>query len=169
MNESFRRRGRRPWAALLLGLLAALGGSAAEARDTEVFVDAHAAAESEQGQPFLLDVPFALKGETAPAGKPLKEATVSRASSGLMRSDQSACTSAFLDALKVLQKMALDSGANAIIDVVSVTRDVVTESDREIRCVAGTTVAHVALRAKLIQRSPPADAPSTGSDDAPAD
>ena len=137
--------------AALVGSVALAAGSAA-ARDTVTDIEAHAAAETPKARAFLLGVPFWLKGEAhPPGGQPLQVSEVTRTSSAVLRSDRAACTSAFLDALKILQRKAIDAGANAIVDLVSTTRDVETESDTTFRCVAGAALARVAVRGTLVK------------------
>jgi uncharacterized protein YbjQ (UPF0145 family) len=138
----------------LLGItaLALLVATQAAGRDTTVELSAHEVAQSSKGRDFLLDVPFWMKGEPHELeGEALQVSSVTRTSSAVMRSDRAACMSAFLDALKVLQQKALDAGGNAVVDIVSVTRDVETESAQTFRCVAGATVARVGLRATLMR------------------
>jgi uncharacterized protein YbjQ (UPF0145 family) len=131
-------------AALLLPL-------AAQARNTEVFVSAESATRSERARGYLLDVPFYLKGQPgAPNGKPLSKMTTQQATSGAFRSDQSSCRVAFLTALRELQKEAQRVGGDAVVDIVSVTRDVRSESPTDFRCIAGAMVVHVALEGTVV-------------------
>ncbi len=123
----------------------------AGARNTERFLSARAAAESEKGRAYLLDVPFYLKGEPhPPVAKEISEVTSANSASGAMRGDASSCQSAFLSALKNLQQRARESGADAIVDLVSITRGQETESASDFRCVAGAVIAHVGLKGKLV-------------------
>jgi hypothetical protein len=136
---------------LVLALLLVAAAPAA-ARDTELFFSAREAAESEKGRAYLLDVPFYLKGEShAPLAKELLEMTSERSSSGAFRGDEASCESAFLSALKTLQERARESGADAIVDLVSVTRGQETESATDFRCVAGAVVVHVGLKGRLVE------------------
>ena len=105
-RSSGRRRGAGFVATLTAGLILAAGP--AVARETVVDIAAHEAAGTAKAQAFLLGVPFWLKGESRGLrGEPLQVSEVTRAASGVMRSDQAACTSAFLDALKVLQQKCI--------------------------------------------------------------
>ena len=145
------RRQRRLRSLVITGI-AALVATQAAGRDTTVEISAHEVAQSSKGRQFFLDVPFWMKGEPREhEGEPLKLSSVTRTSSAAMRSDRAACTSAFLDALKVLQQKARDAGGNAVVDIVSITRDVETESAQTFRCVAGAIVARVGLRATLVR------------------
>jgi len=49
----------------------------------------------------------------------------------------------------VLQRAALDAGGDALVDVVSITRN--SESETDLLCVAGGAVVHVGLRAKAVR------------------
>ncbi len=151
MLDGNRRRQRR-LRLLAIATMAVLLATQAAGRDTTVEISAHEAAQSSKGRKFLLDVSFWMKGEPREhEGEPLKTSSVTRTSSAAMRTDRAACTSAFLDALKVLQQKALDAGGNAVVDVVSITQDVETESAKTFRCVAGAIVARVGLRATLVR------------------
>lgn len=137
---------------LALVAVVALTAGPALARETEHFYSAKDAAESEQGQKYLLEVPFFLKGESHRAvGTPISEFSSTRTSSGAFRSDESACRSAFLAALKTMQERATKAGADAIVDVVSITDGTETESATNYRCVSGATVAHVGLKGQLVK------------------
>jgi len=139
---------RSLWIIVSLLLLAGPAG----ARNTEQFFSARQAAESEKGKEYLLDVPFYMKGERHPkVAKSLSEMTSQRTASGAFRGDEVSCQSAFLSALKTLQERARQSGANAIIDVVSITKGEQTESASDFRCIAGAVVVHVGLKGKLVE------------------
>ena len=132
-------------------LFLALAAPAA-ARNTEHFFSAKEAAGSEKGQQYLLDVPFYLKGESRPGiAKSISEMTSERTASGAFRGDEASCHSAFLAALKTLQQRAQESGADAVVDIVSVTRGQTTESASDYRCIAGAVVVHVGLKGKLVK------------------
>jgi len=122
------------------------------ARNTEHFFSAQEAAQSEVGQKHLLDVPFYMKGAKRPSlAKSLSEVTSNRSTSGAFRSDEVACRSAFLDALRTLQMQAQADGADAIVDIVSITRGAETSSPTDFRCIAGSVVVHVGLKGKLVK------------------
>lgn len=136
----------------LLCIAVICAAAPAFARNTEVFLNAKEAAESEKGQSHLLDVPFYLKGQKQPrVNKVLSEVSSNRSTSGAFRSDEASCQSAFLDALKNLQSRAQSDGADAIVDIVSTTRGKETESATDFRCVAGSVVVHVGLKGKLVK------------------
>jgi hypothetical protein len=140
----------------LTGALAA----PAQARNTEHFFPAHEAAESDVGRKSLAGVPFYLRGEEHPdLGRELQEVSAERSTRGVFRSDLASCQVAFLSALRVLEEHAKRKGAAAIVDIISVTRGVETESSTDFRCIAGTTVVHVGLRGKLVAPVDESEAP----------
>lgn len=133
---------------------------AAQARDTEVFVPAESATQGPQARGYLLDVPFYLKGQPdAPRGKTLSTVATRQATRGAFRSDAASCRVAFLTALRELQAEARRAGGDAVVDIVSVTRDVRSESPTEFRCVAGSMVVHVALEGTVVALDPVPAAP----------
>lgn len=132
----------------------ALGGLSplVEARETELFFDVAQATESPLGKSRLLSIPFYMKGGDAPvAVKLLSTWTQERASSGVMRTDKKTCDVAFLSALIALQESAQKEGGDAIVNIVSSTKGKTTESASQYRCIAGTTIAHVALSGDVIK------------------
>jgi hypothetical protein len=124
----------------------------ASARDTEVSLSARAAAESELGRSALYNIPFYMKGQPHPkVASKLLEIRSGQSTRGMFRSDEDSCNVAFLSAIKVLQERAQESGADAIVNVVSITRNKLTESATDFRCVAGTAVVHVGLRGDIVK------------------
>jgi len=137
-----------PVCVLVAGLLLPV---AAQARNTEVFVPAESATRSQHARGYLLDIPCYLKGQSdAPQGKALSTVTTRQATRGAFRSDEASCRVAFLTALRELQKEARRAGGDAVVDIVSVTRDVRSESPTDFRCIAGALVVHVALEGTVV-------------------
>ena len=64
--------------------------------------------------------------------------------------DQKACNAAFLKALVYLQKRAQQTGANAVVNVVSYYKSDTLSSASEFECHAGAA-AHVMLRGELVK------------------
>ena len=138
---------------LLLSILL-LSPATAFARDTERFCSAEQAAQSERGRAHLLGIPFYLKGQEHPPAKTsLLEVTTSQSTRGAFRSDEASCRVAFLSAVRVLQERARANDGDAIIDIVSVTRDEQTESSSQFRCAAGSMVVNVGLRGTVVKLS----------------
>jgi len=125
--------------------------SDAQARNTERLIDVTAAVESAMGKAKLLDVPFYMKGQKHPKVKTkLGNYMSTRKSRGAFRSDLESCKITFLSALISLQKRARKEGGDAIINIISVTKDQEFESATQFRCVAGAIIVHVALRGDVV-------------------
>jgi len=137
------------FAGLGMGILTA--PLAASARNTEVILPVKGAVESDT-KGHLLDVKFFMKGAGHPAvAKKFVTVSASRSTRGAFRSDEDSCNVAFLSSLRALQDRAVTEGGDAIIDIISVTRNVTTESETEFRCVAGSAVVHVALKGTIVK------------------
>jgi hypothetical protein len=67
------------------------------------------------------------------------------------RSDQDACEWAFLSALIDLQQRARTLGANAVIGIESFFKEQTSTSETEFECGAGSMMAAVNLRGKLVK------------------
>lgn len=139
---------------LLLGL--ALGmllvPLAATARETEHFYSVKEAKTSKLGQERLYQVPFYLRGEETPrVAEVIAETTTEHSTRGAFRSDNASCQVAFLSAIRELQKRAENRGADAVVDIVSVTWNKDTESATQYRCIAGTWIVHVGLKGKIVK------------------
>jgi uncharacterized protein YbjQ (UPF0145 family) len=130
----------------------ALAPLVAGARETEHILPVKAAAESEVGKAKLFSTPFYMKGQKHPrVAKVVYETNTEQSTRGAFRSDEASCQVAFLSCIRELQRLAVEKGANAIVDVVSTTWGKQTESATQYRCIAGTFVVHVGLKAKLVK------------------
>lgn len=135
--------------ACVLGCLVA---SAASARETEYLLPIEEVVESELARERLFDVPFYFHDEEHPAvARRISTDTAHRSTRGVFRSDRSGCRVAFLSALRVLQERARAAGADAVIEIKSVTMDQELASATEYRCVAGTTIVRVGLEGVLVE------------------
>jgi len=67
------------------------------------------------------------------------------------KSDKSACDWAFLGAMKSLLRRAQRQGGDAVVNIISVTKNEPYKSAHNYACVAGRTVAHVALEGKVVR------------------
>ena len=124
----------------------------AQARNTDQVLPVKDAMESDQGKAVLFDVPLFFKGAKHPAVKEkLIQVSTHQSTRGAFRSDEASCRVAFLSALKVLQQRAQQEGGDAVIEIVSITRDKQTESATEYRCVAGAMVVHVGLKGRVVK------------------
>lgn len=140
---------RRIWSVAATALLLA---SSAAARNTNLVLPIEGATKSAVGQEKLFDVPFYFHGQSHPKVKrEISVDRVSRSSRGAFRSDESSCHVAFLSSLRELQAQAQDRGADAIIDIKSITKRQPLESATEYRCIAGAMVVHVGLEGTLVE------------------
>lgn len=130
----------------------ALAPTPAAARETPHILPVKTAVESEMGQAHLLDVPFYFAGQKHPAvAKKIQQASYEHVTRGAFRSDEESCKVALLSAIRDLQERAQQEGADAIVDLVSITMDRKHESATEYRCVAGAFVVRVGLRGTLVK------------------
>jgi uncharacterized protein YbjQ (UPF0145 family) len=137
---------------LLCGLFFMLAGSTAYARSTFHDLDVKQAAESEVGKAKLLDVPFYMLGKKHPkTGRDLGEFKANRRTNSFNKTDEKACQIAFLSAIISLQNRARKMGADAVIDIKSITKHNDLESATNYRCVAGNVVANVALTGRMVK------------------
>ena len=137
--------------ALFVLLVLALAASAS-ARETVYDLSIQEAVESDLGREKLYDVPFYFHGqEHPPVERRITKERTDRSSHGVIRDDRSGCRVAFLSAIRFLQNRAVEQGADAIIEIRSVTMDRELESSTEYRCIAGTTIVRVGLQGVLVK------------------
>ena len=67
------------------------------------------------------------------------------------KSDEHACSIAFTSAIISLQKRARSLGGDAVVDIVSVTKNDNLESTSDFRCNVGSFVANVALSGRVVK------------------
>jgi uncharacterized protein YbjQ (UPF0145 family) len=124
----------------------------AGARETEHLLPVKDAVQSDLGKTRLFSTPFYMKGQKHPrVAKVVYETNTEQSTRGAFRSDEASCQVAFLSAIRELQQLAVEKGADAIVDVVSTTWGKKTESATKYRCIAGAFVVHVGLKAKLVK------------------
>ena len=139
---------------LVIYVLIAVFVSAGQAwaRSTDHLMSIQEAMESDLGKEKLLDVPVYFAGQShPPVAKKIGERETNKSTRGAFRTDEQACQIAFLSAVIQLQKRAKDEGANAVIDIESITRNRPHSSATEYRCIAGAAVVHVGLKGTLVE------------------
>jgi hypothetical protein len=100
----------------------------------------------------LSEVPFFMKGESHPAvAKSLGTFTSNKRTNAFWKSKQKACSVAYLSAVISLQNRAISEGADAVVDIISVTKHNNLESAEQFRCIHGTAVANVALTGRMVK------------------
>jgi hypothetical protein len=66
------------------------------------------------------------------------------------KTDEEGCNWVFLSAVRKLQELARRQGGNAIVNVISVYKDIPFSSETEFECGAGNVVGGVALRGEIV-------------------
>ncbi|MCP5180431.1 MAG: hypothetical protein H6993_01550 [Pseudomonadales bacterium] len=135
-----------------LMVVASVISGPALARETEYFFDVQSAVTSPRAAKVLHDIPFFMKGqEGAPvATRVINITTFERPVQGIFRGDKKTCDYAFLSSLAALQESAKADGGDTILNIVSSTRGKTTESPTQYRCIAGATIAYVALTGEVV-------------------
>ena len=138
--------------ACLVAILLTLSFSGtAEARNDSVDFPIADAVNMKMGQDRLLDVPFYFKGKKYPAVKSdFGRDRSNRKTNAFNKSDKVACSVAFLSSLKALQQRAQQLGADAVVDITSVTKHQNFQSTSKYRCVVGNIIAHVGLEGRFV-------------------
>lgn len=89
-----------------------------------------------------------------PHGKVLKnwgEVSTNKKTNAFLKSDQEACTWAFLSAMVALHDRALKEGGNAVIKIKSNYKSNTTSSTTTFQCGAGNVLAGVALKGTVVK------------------
>ncbi len=96
-------------------------------------------------------VQFFFGGQSYPAvEKKLGKFSSNKKTNAFNKSDMEACRWAFYSALVSLRDRALREGGNAVVDIKSIYKNNVFESDTEFQCGAGKFVAGVALEGRVV-------------------
>jgi len=136
----------------LIAVALALGAAPASARNTFHDLDVAKAKAEGHGRENLQDVPVFMAGEKhAPVAQDLGVSRANRSTNAANKSDEKACQIAFLSAVIALQAKARALGADAVVDVRSITKNNDLESATQYRCVAGAFVANVALSGRMVK------------------
>ena len=135
----------------VLVLFAVVLVNPALARDTFHELSVKKALTSQLGKEKLLNVPIYMAGQKHKRmAKDLGVFKSNKRSRSFDRTDVEACNVAFLSAVISLQKRALKMGADAVVDIRSITKDKRLISATKFRCVAGDIMANVALTGRMV-------------------
>jgi len=94
----------------------------------------------------LLDIPWFMSGQKHPGvAERMQLQKSQKATNKFGKEDDYACSIAFMSAIIQLQKRAKQLGANAIVDIKSVTRGSDLDSATKYKCNLGTFTATVGL------------------------
>jgi len=137
------------WVAVLASVLVA---PTALARNDLVDMSVETARSSSIGEAKLLDVPFYMAGQSHPkVTKTLGTYQSNKKTNAFGKSDEEACSVAFLSAVIQLQRRAQQLGGDAVVDIKSYTKHEDLESATLYRCAVGNVVANVALSGRVVK------------------
>ena len=137
---------------VFLASIMVLAPIAAGARNTMHDFDIKEAMESDVGKSKLLGVPVYFAGQShAKVASDKGVFTANRRTNAFNKSDEQACRIAFLSAVIALQSRAQKMGADAVVDIKSITKHQNLESAKQYRCVAGNVVANVVLTGRVVK------------------
>jgi len=91
------------------------------------------------------------KQKTPAVERKMGEFTANRKTNATNKTDKEACEISFVSAVVSLQQRARKEGGDAVVNVHSVYRNEMRESDSEYLCGAGTFVSGVALRGTVVK------------------
>ena len=91
------------------------------------------------------------KQKTPPVDRKMGEFTANRKTNATNKTDKEACEISFVSAVVSLQQRARKEGGDAVVNVHSVYKNEMRESDSEYLCGAGTFAAGVALRGTVVK------------------
>ena len=98
------------------------------------------------------DIPlFFGKQKTPAVDRKMGEFTANRKTNATNKTDKEACEISFVSAVVSLQQRARKEGGDAVVNVHSVYKNEMRESDTEYLCGAGTFAAGVALRGTVVK------------------
>jgi len=138
--------------ALVLALASSLLATPTIARNTTQDISVKTAVETYHGRNPLLDVPYYMAGQKHPQiADDLGVLTANRRTNAFNKSDEHACSIAFQSAVIALQQRARDMGADAVVDIKSITKHDNLESATKFRCAAGNVVANVVLTGRIVR------------------
>lgn len=79
------------------------------------------------------------------------EVSTNKKTNAFLKSDQEACTWAFLSAMVALSNRAIKEGGNAVINIKSNYKNKTTDSTTTYQCGAGNVMAGVALKGTIVK------------------
>jgi uncharacterized protein YbjQ (UPF0145 family) len=138
---------------LIIMLLISFSSCLASARDDVADFIIEEAMSQEQAKEVLTnEVRFYFGSQKH--GKILKnwgEVSTNKKTNAFLKSDQEACTWAFLSALVSLSDRAIKEGGNAVINIKSNYKSNTTVSNTTYQCGAGNVMAGVALKGTIVK------------------
>ena len=135
-------------------MILALGASPALARDDRLMFPVAEGMEKGKTTKDRIDSDIRLyfgKQKTPAVDRKMGEFTANRKTNATNKTDKEACEISFVSAVVSLQQRARREGGDAVVNVHSVYKNEMRESDTEYLCGAGTFAAGVALRGTVVK------------------
>ena len=135
-------------------VMLALGASPALARDDRLMFPVAEGMEKGKSTKDRIDPDIRVyfgKQKTPAIDRKMGEFTANRKTNATNKTDQEACEISFVSAVISLQQRARREGGDAVVNVHSVYKNEMRESDTEYLCGAGTFAAGVALRGTVVK------------------
>jgi len=118
----------------------------ADARDTKLLLSIKDALEKGKAEGVLEDGVALRFGKSNTLGRTIGSDVANRKTNAVNKTDIQACNWVFLSAVRDLQGQALNSGADAVVQIVSYYKKGEFSSATEFECHAATLMAGVALK-----------------------
>jgi len=135
-------------------MILALGASPALARDDRLMFPVADGMEKGKSTKDRIDPDIRVyfgKQKTPAIDRKMGEFTANRKTNATNKTDKEACEISFVSAVVSLQQRARKEGGDAVVNVHSVYKNEMRESDTEYLCGAGTFAAGVALRGTVVK------------------
>jgi len=135
-------------------MILALGASPALARDDRLMFPVAEGMEKGKSTKDRIDPDIRVyfgKQKTPAIDRKMGEFTANRKTNATNKTDKEACEISFVSAVLSLQQRARREGGDAVVNVHSVYKNEMRESDTEYLCGAGTFAAGVALRGTVVK------------------
>ena len=135
-------------------MILALGASPALARDDRLMFPVAEGMEKGKSTKDRIDPEIRIyfgKQKTPAVDRKMGEFTANRKTNATNKTDKEACEISFVSAVVSLQQRARREGGDAVVNVHSVYKNEMRESDTEYLCGAGTFAAGVALRGTVVK------------------
>jgi len=135
-------------------MILALGASPALARDDRLMFPVADGMEKGKSTKDRIDPDIRVyfgKQKTPAIDRKMGEFTANRKTNATNKTDKEACEISFVSAVVSLQQRARREGGDAVVNVHSVYKNEMRESDTEYLCGAGTFAAGVALRGTVVK------------------
>lgn len=137
---------------LLFAVICVVSSSVYARDDVSEFSIQDALTQEQAKEVLGSDIRFYFAGQGH--GRVLKnwgEVSTNKKTNAFLKSDQEACTWAFLSAMVALRNRAIKEGGNAVIKIKSNYKSNTTSSTTTFKCGAGNVIAGVALKGTIVK------------------